>query len=298
MALWVSPGAPSSPGEEPFENYTEKIPGSIAELEMIAVPGGAFWMGSPEGEPGRLDNEGPRHPVEVGPFWISSTEITWDQYEPFFFGHTAPDLPEELRDRFDAVSRPTPPYIPHDLGWGRGSRPAMGMTHRAAMGYGEWLSALTGRHYRLPTEAEWEHACRAGSEGPYFFEEGDLEEYAWYQENSDFQTQPVGSKKPNPWGIFDMLGNLAEFCLDYYADDYSGLLSSAEARRDPKGPESGTHFVIRGGSYMDDATRLRSAARAATTEEDCLVTDPNWPKSTWWYSDCYHIGFRVVRPAR
>ena len=216
----------------------------------------------------------------------------------------------------DAVTGPTPPYGSPDQGWGRGGRPAVTMTHHAAMAYCEWLSDVTGRKYRLPTEAEWEYACRAGTTSPYFFE-GDpteftarswlnrilgakaqpLADYARYATTSQGRTHLPGAAKPNPRQLVHMLGNVKEFCLDWYDPQAYAVAAGDPEVLNPRGPASGKEHVIRGGSFKSDAADLRSAARDRTREEEWLLTDPQLPKSLWWYSDCNDVGFRVVREA-
>ena len=188
------------------------------------------------------------------------------------------------------------------------------MTHHAAVMYCEWLSSITGKKFRLPTEAEWEYASRAGTTTPYFFD-GDpsrftrrswlnrllgvktapLGGYAWYLDDSAEKTHPPSDTKPNPWGLVNMLGNVREFCSDWYDPEAYAHLSATEENVNPQGPESGKEHVIRGGSYRTEGADLRCAARDYTRHEDWLVTDPQAPKSIWWYSDCTDVGFRVVR---
>jgi formylglycine-generating enzyme required for sulfatase activity len=193
-----------------------------------------------------------------------------------------------------------------------GQRPVISASFHAAETYCRWLSLVTHKKYRLPTEAEWEYACRGETATPYFFP-GDpkkfektglraklskndtavINTYVIYRANSPSKTQTPDRVKPNPFGLRNMLGNVAEFCSDWYEPDvYSKY--SGEIIKDPKGPESGTEHVIRGGAFMDLAGSVRSAAREQTRTNAWLKTDPQMPKSIWWYSDCFFVGFRVV----
>ncbi len=298
------------PGQD-FSNYTETIPESAVRFDMVAVPGGVFRMGSPPDEPGRGEDEGPRRPVQVGHFWMGKLEVTWREYQAYYAA-TATRGKNEAGLESDAVTGPTPPYGSPDQGWGQGRRPAITMTHYAATKYCQWLSEVTGREYRLPTEAEWEYACRAGNAEAYFFQAPgaagwftgpspreaspeELDRYAWYRANSRDRTHPAGLKQPNPWGLYDMLGNVKEFCLDFYAPDVLARYPEGLVI-DPRGPESGEEHVVRGGAYSSRAAALRSAARGHTRHRQWLETDPQTPKSVWWYSDNNEVGFRVVRP--
>ena len=220
-----------SPGE--FEDYTEIIPNLNVPFEMIAIPGGSFLMGSPDSEKSRKPDEGPQNNVTVNPFWMGRIEVTWDEYLAFY-SMTFTGRKNSEGDLVDAVTGPTPPYGTPDQGWGRGTRPAITMTHYAAVKYCEWLTSVTGRHYRLPTEAEWEYACRGGTTGAYFFSDPEnvswlesllgsgepdpeaLSQYAWYASNSRSQSHPAYTKKPNPFGLLNMIGNVREFCIDQY----------------------------------------------------------------------------------
>lgn len=298
-----------------FQSYTESIPGSEVKVRMVAIPGGSFMMGSPESEPYRRPDEGPAHRVKLSPFWMERTEVSWREYEVYLMqrGSRGRSRDNPGAEKADAVTGPTPPYGSPDQGWGRGARPAITMTHYAAIKYCEWLSEVTGKKFRLPTEAEWEYAARAGTKSAYFFA-GDpgqftrrrwlngllgvktapLGEYAWYMEDSASKTYPAGETKANPWGMVNMLGNVREFCLDWYDLQAYAHVGDSESV-DPRGPESGQEHVVRGGSYRSDAADLRCAARDHTRTDDWMITDPQSPKSIWWYSDCNDVGFRVVR---
>ena len=298
-----------------FQNYTETIPGSEVKIRMVAIRGGSFLMGSPEREPYRRPDEGPVHRVKLSPFWMERIEVSWREYEVYLLqrGNRGRSRDNPAPDKPDAVTGPTPPYGSPDQGWGRGSRPAITMTYYAATMYCEWLSAITGKKFRLPTEAEWEYAARAGTSSAYFFpgnpaqftrkrwlnrllgvKTAPLGEYAWYLEDSTSKTNPASGTKPNPWGLVNMLGNVREFCLDWYDPEAYTHLAESEVV-DPRGPASGQEHVVRGGSYRSDAADLRCAARDHTRTSDWLLTDPQSPKSIWWYSDCTDVGFRVVR---
>jgi formylglycine-generating enzyme len=304
-----------------FKNYTERIPGSPISFNMVAIPGGTFKMGSPEGEPFRKANEGPLREVELSPFFMAQIEVTWDEYLAFYVQTAAEGRTtdtEGLRNKLessnatDAISGATPPYGQPDQGWGLGQRPAISFSYHAAETYCKWLTRVSGKTYRLPTEAEWEYASRAGSTGPYFFP-GDpkkfeksglraklskndttyINRYIIYKGNSPSKTQTPDRVKPNPFGLKNMAGNVAEFCADWYKDDAYSLYPTGVVK-DPKGPEEGEEHVIRGGSYLSTADLLRSASRDHTRTEAWLRTDPQMPKSIWWYSDCFNVGFRVV----
>ncbi len=299
-----------------FENFTEMIPGTSVKFDMVAIDGGKFLMGSPKNEKFRKPDEGPQHEVSLKNFYIGRTEVTWDEFIAFYNETASEGRPEEKTkpgkkvSKADAITGATPPYGPPDQGWGMGKRPAITMTHHSAEVYCEWLSLKTGKKYRLPTEAEWEYACRAGTTGPNFlnidpkyFEKGgflknlfrkappvNVDSYINYAGNSTGMTSEPSGMKTNPYGLVNMLGNVAEFCSDWY--DPSAYASSVS--ENPRGPASGTEHVVRGGSFKSESKDLRSAARDHTKTKDWLVTDPQMPKSIWWYSDCNFVGFRVV----
>jgi formylglycine-generating enzyme len=300
-----------------FESFNEKIPGTNVSFDMIAIPGGVFNMGSPENEPLRKPDEGPVRKVTLSKFWMAKTEVTWDEYLAFFRATSSQGRTEGqviVKKNVDAISGATPPWGAPDQGWGKASRPAITMTWHAANVYCEWLSKRTGRKYRLPTEAEWEYACRGGTETPYFFK-GTPKDYSAtgllrkifkpdtaviasmvvYKQNSFAKTKEPSSVKENPLGLKNMSGNVSEFCLDFYSPDT--YKADTVAAVNPGGPLKGQEHVIRGGSFKSDAKDVRSAARDFTKTKAWLVTDPQMPKSIWWYSDCIDVGFRVVLEA-
>ena len=206
-------------------------------------------------------------------------------------------------NRCDAVSAPSNLYDP-SMTFKHGEeprQPAATMTHYGAKQYTKWLSRLSGQVYRLPTEAEWEYACRAGSATAYHFgdDAAGLGDHAWYAENSDEKTHEVGQKKPNAWGLYDMYGNVAEIVLDEYREDaYGRLQPKASAADAVAWPTDYDFHVFRGGTYDDFEEACRSAARKATEGDTWKTKDPNEPKSPWWYADppSLAIGFRLVRP--
>jgi formylglycine-generating enzyme required for sulfatase activity len=282
--------------------YFETIPGTNIKFEMVPIAGGTFLMGSSADEQGHSPDESPQHQVTIRSFWMGRFEVTWDEFDQFAFkqqiiNERALGGPQQ-KGVADALTRPTPPYADESFGYGKGRQPAISMTYHAAMEYCRWLSAVTGNIYRLPTEAEWEYAARAGSKTAYAF--GDdvakLGAYAWYAENSSGAPQVVGKKKPNAWGLYDMHGNVAEWCIDQYDKDFYSTLKT----RISIGPvllpnERRYPHVVRGGSWDDDPARLRSAARMASRKE-WSKRDPQRPQSIWWHTEAITVGFRVVRP--
>src|SRR5690606_8952268 len=189
--------------------------------------------------------------------YMSETAITRDLYDLFVYR-----LEEGVGGESgaaDAVTRPSKPYIPPDRGFGQSGYPAISMSDQGAREFCNWLSAKTGKKYRLPTEAEWVHACLAGHEGPYGLDDPTmLPEYAWFEETAGGQTRPVGRKRANAWGLHDMHGNVAEWVI---------------------GMDGRAH--VRGGSYLDPAEKV-VATRREFQSSDWNASDPQFPKSRWW----------------
>jgi formylglycine-generating enzyme required for sulfatase activity len=309
VVAWCSrtDSAAASRSATPFKAYTQTIPGTEVKFDMVPVPGGTFEMGSPKSEPGHQADESPEHPVEIRPFWMGKYEVTWDEYDTFWNKQEDEDDDNKEKEKkssptdkaADAITRPTPPYADETFGRGREKRPVICITKHAAMEYCRWLSVVTGKPYRLPTEAEWEYAARAGTKTAYFF--GDdpkkLGDYAWYKANSHTTTHVVGQKKPNPWGLYDMYGNVAEWCLDEHGKDFYATLPTDKLSLEPVNLPHGRRFpdVARGGSWADLAPRLRSAARRGS-DKTWIKRDPQQPQSIWWLTDAEFVGFRIVRP--
>ena len=240
---------PADPGGKPF---TETIPGHTVTIDMVPIPAGEIKL------PKAAAAE------KIKPIYMSTTEITWDAYDIFCFQLDLDD--KEKAKGIDAKSRPSRPYGDQTHGFGHNKYPAIHITRRAGDGFCEWLSKKTGRKYRLPTEAEWTYACRAGGDGKV----EDLDKVAWYWDNSEDKTHPVGKKEPNAWGLYDMLGNAAEYIVG----------------------NEGKPMAC-GGSYDDKAEDVTCLARK-TQNPDWNSTDPQNPKSTWWLSDGPFVTFRIV----
>jgi formylglycine-generating enzyme required for sulfatase activity len=238
----------------------ETVPASTTEIQLVQLPPGKVTI---------KDKDGRDKTYDVKPVWISRTEITWEQYYPFSYKR---DLTkEQIAKKVDAQSRPSEPYNTPHLPWGEEGFPAGRIHELAAKKYCVWLSKKTGKKYRLPTEAEWEYACRAGGEPVKFKSNKELDPHAWFIGNSDEEPHEVAKKRPNRWGLYDMLGNLCEWVVR----------------------EDGT-MTTAGGSYMDEVKDVGSAAR--------MDYDPSWqredandPKGTSWLSNGAFVGFRVVR---
>jgi formylglycine-generating enzyme required for sulfatase activity len=265
--------------------YRITIPNSTVAFEMVAVPAGEFLMGSPDSDPQHKPDEQPQHKVRLDAFWMQAHEVTWDEYRLFMFSHQMGKVatPDGV---VDAIAGPTRPYVEMSFGMGINGFPAISMTQHAANKYAEWLSAKTGEFYRLPTEAEWEYACRAGSDAKT------LGDAAWFAGNSDGKYQSVAAKAPNAWGLYDMLGNVMEWTLDQYAP------YSSTAQTNPWAPPTAPYpQVARGGSWNDAADAVRCAARVAS-DATWKQQDPQLPKSIWYLTDAQWLGFRLVRPAK
>jgi formylglycine-generating enzyme required for sulfatase activity len=240
-------------GEEPAA-----VANSIG-MKLVPIPAGKFVMGSPPTEPGRRDRETQRT-VELSRFHIGQYEVTQAQYARVMGAEPSAFAPSGSQAK-KVAGIETADFPVDSVKWAQAAE------------FCERLSGLAeekeaGRRYRLPTEAEWEYACRAGTTGLFSFGEdaSRLGDHAWIAANSGGRPHPVGQKAPNAWGLRDLYGNVWEWCADGYADDYgrSPVDASSPDRplRDPQGSADSTLRVIRGGGYASEIpARLRSAAR-------------------------------------
>lgn len=286
--------AQSQVADTTFHSYAQGIPGSSLQFKMVPVAAGSFRMGSGPKETGRDNDEGPQSTVIISAFWMGATEVTFDEFNAFFLDESI-----SQNTTADAITRPSSPYIDMTLGMGKeGGYPANSMQQYGALMYCRWLYQKTGIFFRLPTEAEWEYACRAGAATTYPFgnDSGLLGNYAWHKGNSDDRYHKVAQKLPNAWGLYDMLGNVGEWVLDQYDENYFTIIASNAT--DPViAPTNRYPRTVKGGTYKDAETELRCASR--------LKSDPVWnrrdpqiPKSKWWNADSPFIGFRIIRPLK
>ncbi len=284
ILLFIAASLPALAQKE--RNYVQKVPGTTISFNMIAVPGGKFTLGS---KSVLADNdEKPTVEVELSPFWIEEHEVTFAEWDAYFKDSAIPQV-----KNMDGITRATPQYIDLTFGMGRDpNQPVNSMSQQAALMYCRWLYSKTGIFFRLPTEAEWEYACKAGEAKPV--DPSTLGDYGWYANNSSSKFQLVMQKKANPWGIFDMLGNLSEWTLDQYQEQGYATLSTKDPMTEPTGRYPKT---ARGGSYLDAANQLRCTNRIPS-DPKWNIRDPQIPKSRWWMTDGTFVGFRVVRPAR
>jgi formylglycine-generating enzyme required for sulfatase activity len=240
-------------GDGELEAYSEEVEEALVEIDMIPVPAGSI----------SVEGAGGVETFDVVPFWMSSMEIPWDLFDVYAFGS------EDGGNGEDAILRPSRPYGAPDRGYGHRGYAAISMTYLVAQEFAEWLSLRTGKSYRLPTAMEWEYACRAGREAP--FAEDELEEHAWYWDNAFDETHPIGELAPNAFGLHDMVGNAAEWCVGMDGEP-----------------------LACGGSFMDGADEVGCSARK-TPSSKWQETDPQIPKSRFWLTDGPFMGFRVIR---
>lgn len=296
---------PAAAQDGTAKKYTETVTTKTGEkisFDMVLIPAGTFRMGSPASEAGRKEDEGPQHEVRLDSFYLCTTETTIELFMAYYQETvsakkdfiTTQQEQKKADSEVDAITGPTPVYGDMTMGY-ENQHPAMGMTWHNAMTFCRWLSQKTGKQYRLPTEAEWEYACRAGSTSSFCF--GDdpekLKEVAWYEETADSETSAIAKKKPNMWGLYDMAGNVREWVFDFYSPEAYKKAASKTPAVNPKGPETGKIHVARGGDYSCPPEELRCAARAFELKW-WRSGDPQIPKSIWWLPEMDIIGFRVA----
>ncbi|MEX2594305.1 MAG: SUMF1/EgtB/PvdO family nonheme iron enzyme [Anditalea sp.] len=286
----------TSPNE--FEPYRQKIPNTSLSFDMAPIPSGEFMMGSSAQNQGTQPDESPRHKVVLDAFWMGTQEISWDIFELFLDKHHEAAISEKpLPAEVDGLTRPSTPYLDMTFGMGKENKPAVAMTQYGAIQFCKWLYTKTDIFYRLPTEAEWEYAARAGENTTYFFGDNpdELDQYAWYAKNSSDVTHEIGQKKPNPWGLYDILGNVMEWTYDKYLPQYQVTDPEKPIENPVVKAEDLYPRVLRGGHYKSGAEDLRSARRFASTPV-WKQLDPQIPKSRWWFPEAPFLGLRVVRP--
>ncbi|MEP6756910.1 MAG: formylglycine-generating enzyme family protein [Chthonomonadales bacterium] len=245
-----------------LKTITQIVPGSAAKIEMVLVPAGSVVITSADGKTKKT--------VDLKPYWIAKTETPWEVFDAFTI--SGPPSPAYDQTPFapDAIARPSKSYIPPDMGWGHFGYPVIHESFLNASMFCRWLANKTGKKFRLPTEAEWEYACRCGKAAGTPMLAADIAKNAWTAGNSDRQTHPVGKKLPNSWGLFDMLGNVGEWVTDLNDKP-----------------------CIAGGAFSDKTATVNPSLRAYMTR-DWQETDPQIPKSRWWLSDAHFAGFRVI----
>lgn len=269
------------------KTYQQEIQGTEISFKMIPLPAGKFQIGSKSILADA--DESPAVAIELSAFWMGEHEVTFEEWDAYFKDMSIPQS-----KTIDGITRATPQYI--DLTWGMGrskGHPTNSMSQQAAMMYCKWLYSKTGFFYRLPTETEWEYACQAGSETSGTPTE-ELNERGYFKDNSEGKFHHVKEKKPNAWGLYDMLGNLSEWTLDQYDPEYYQKIKLKDpiTLPGPKYPRT-----VRGGSYIDPANQLRCSNRIPS-DPKWNQRDPQIPKSRWWLTDGMFVGFRVMRPVK
>ncbi len=251
LGMLALPGCDKKDGSSKKENDTASGKSSTdpgLNIQWVKVEGGTFTMGSPASEKGRYENEGPRHNVTLSDFWMSATEVTNAQYNAFLKAMEA-----KGGEAWERVKESGANYPGLEEKYKKDNAPVAFVSWDDAMAFCEWV----GNGVTLPTEAQWEYACRAGNKGRFCFgeDETQLEKYAWYNANSDGVYHAVATKEANALGLYDMHGNVMEWCSDWYG------LYTADPAKDPTGPESGIVRAVRGGAYSGEAWGCRSAYR-------------------------------------
>lgn len=256
MAICVATSPKKPVPKVQLAPFTETLPGTVVKIEMIPVPGGSVTVGSKT--------------IEVKPFWIAKTETVWEAFDSFVA--SGPPSPPYDQTKFapDAIARPSKSYILPDLGWGHHGFPAINISIDSATMFCRWVASVTKKKYRLPSQAEWELACRLGQGGATKLDKSTLDQSAWYGANSQSMTHAVGTKQVDKLGLFDMLGNVGEWAMD------------ADGKP-----------ILCGGTFEDAADGI-SPSTNRRWSPNWQVSDPQLPKSRWWLADAPFAGFRIV----
>ena len=278
-----------------FKPYEQTIEGTEVSFKMVPIQGGKYVVGASENDTQKEEDELPNKEVEVSSFWMGAFEVTHKEF--LLFTDATRDILADGNQNPEVISRPSSPYEDPSKGLeDEDMKPTVGLTQYGALSYCRWLYKRTGVFYRIPTELEWEFAARGGTTTPYFFgdKSDELGKYAWYNENGDNQLHKVGEKEPSPNGLYDIYGNVSEWCLDQYYEDFYSTLKDGD--KDVWGmPNALYPRSARGGSFLDDAKECRSSNRITSTD-DWKARDPQLPQSFWWNTDSEFVGFRLVRP--
>lgn len=238
------------------KGYTETLPKHLVEFKMAAIPGGEVKIGDKK--------------VEVKPFYLATTEATWELYDAFLLSGEPSRPYDQTQFAADVIARPSRSYILPDLGWGHQGYPVINVSHLNVEMFVRWLRTTTKKNYRLPTEAEWQWAAQGGKGDSWKPTRAELDKSDWHKGNADETTQPVGKTVANAYGLFDLFGNTGEWVLDLAGKP-----------------------VIAGGDYDFDAAKMAPTTRRYY-HPDWQKTDPQLPKSRWWYSDGSMCGFRLA----
>lgn len=284
--------------KQPFASYKETLKTGV-QFDMLPVKAGSFqWQGEQKND--QLE-------VSLSAFWMGKTEVTWEEYEPFMLsqiprqkdGQVLDFMREQIKNDIEFITRPTPPYHPMTYGMKRDGHPAVSMTQHAANKYCQWLSYQTGHFYRLPTEAEWEYACRAGSKTKYSWgdEAEDAKDYAWFGGDAASQYHEPAKKKPNAWGFYDMHGNVLEWTLDQYVANRKAYFAKDKVANPWVKATKPYPHVTKGGHWKMDLAGITSAARHQSSPV-WKASDPQNPRSLWYHTNTPWLGFRIVRPTK
>lgn len=243
-------------GGPALKPYTESLPDSVAKIDMVAIPGGTVKIGGKT--------------VTVKPFYMAKTETPWEVYDAFLASGPPSPAYDQTDFPADAIARPSKSYILPDLGWGHQGYPVINVSSISVEMFCRWIRTATKKNYRLPTEAEWELASRAGVSGPWKMDKATAEKTTWYANNSGGMTHPVGKKAPNKYGLYDIQGNTGEWAIDMSGKP-----------------------VLCGGTHRDGLNGLIPGMRRYWSPK-WQETDPQIPKSRWWLADGRFVGFRLV----